>query len=265
MRSLKRVQDSCVVADDTRTSAVRDHFRALSSIARDEYLREHSRLPGPRGNLELLAVAVDVAPAADLRRWAAVTPEEAPTNTPGEFVATVGAAGLGRLVVDGDHAALGTLHTLAHDPRWRVREGVAMALQRIGAADMDALVGIAREWMTGDRYDQRAVVAGLAEPPLLKVRDSILAALDLFDAITASVAGAGDTRSEAFDALRKALAYGWSVVVAADPEIGKPRIESWFESADLTVRRIMRENLTKARLQRMDPEWTARWRERLSA
>jgi hypothetical protein len=253
------------VADDTRTSDSRDRVRRSSGADREAYLREHSRLPGPRANLELLAAAVDIATPEELRRWATLTSDDAPANTPDEFLALVGVTGLGRLVVEGDQDALRDLRRAAHDPRWRLREGVAMALQRIGTVELDGLLAIARDWMTGDRYDQRAVVAGLAEPPMLKGRDAVSAALDVFDAITASVVGADDTRSKAFDALRKALAYGWSVVVAADPDIGKPRMERWLRSDDLVVRRIMRENLTKARLERADAEWVAAWRRRLDA
>ena len=249
--------------DDTRTSDPRDQLRRLTPAEREAFLREHSRLPGPRGNLELLAVAVDVATPDELRRWAALTPEQAPTNTPGEFVTTAGAAGLGRLVVEGEHGDLVALRRLAADPRWRVREGVAMALQRIGAADMSALLDIAADWARGDRYEQRAAVAGVAEPPLLRDRADISRSFDVFDAVTQTVPGAPDARSDPFQVLAKALAYGWSVVVAADPEQGKARMERWLASKDPVLRRIMRTNLTKTRLERADAAWTAAWRERL--
>jgi HEAT repeat protein len=180
-------------------------------------------------------------------------------------VAAVGAAGLGRLVVDGATGELDTLRRLAGDPRWRVREGVAMALQRIGSADMETLLGIARAWATGSRYEQRAAVAGLAEPVLLGDQRVVADALDIFDDITASTVEAEDTRSDGFVALAKALAYGWSVLVAAAPDIGKPRMERWLAIDDRHVRRIMRENLRKNRLDRMDPAWVARWRERVES
>jgi hypothetical protein len=241
----------------------RARLHGVRGAARADFLRQESRLPGPRANLELLAAAVDVAAPEELRRWAALTPEEAPGNTPAEFLATVGAAGLGRLVVEGERDELATLKHLAADPRWRVREGVAMALQRIGSDDLMALVGVAREWARGNRFEQRAAVAGLAEPPLLRGA-ALDGPLEVFDTITASVAGATDRKSEGFEVLAKALGYGWSVLVAADAERGKRRMERWLRSEDPVVRRIMRENLSKSRLERMDPEWTTGWRERLA-
>ncbi len=62
--------------------------------------------------------------------------------------------------------------------------------------------------------------------------------------------------------LRKGLGYCWSVAVAALPEPGKARMERWLASDDPDVRWIMRENLKKARLQRLDPEWVARMQRR---
>jgi hypothetical protein len=55
--------------------------------------------------------------------------------------------------------------------------------------------------------------------------------------------------------LRKGLAYGWSVVVAAQPSIGKRRMERWIRSQDSDVRWIMKQNLKKNRLLRMDKAW----------
>ena len=62
----------------------------LAAPDREAYLREHSGLPGPRGNLELIDVASAAADRADLVRWAALGPESAPENTPGVFLACVG-------------------------------------------------------------------------------------------------------------------------------------------------------------------------------
>jgi hypothetical protein len=102
-------------------------FRAAADV--EAYLRSHSGLPGPRGNLELIDVASAAADRADLQRWAALTPDEAPENTPDVFVACVGIVGLGRMVAAGDRSPLAILRRSSNDPRWRVREAVAMALQ----------------------------------------------------------------------------------------------------------------------------------------
>ena len=71
---------------------------------------------------------------------------------------------------------------------------------------------------------------------------------------------AEDKRTGEFRALRKGMGYCWSVAVAACPERGKEAMERWFASDDPDVRWIMKENLRKKRLQRMDSCWVAHWR-----
>ena len=84
--------------------------------------------------------------------------------------------------------------------------------------------------------------------------------LRILDEITASLEHVGDRKGDAFQALRKGMGYCWSVAVAALPEAGKERMERWFVSDDRDVRWIMRQNLRKKRLARMDVEWVAAWR-----
>ena len=64
-----------------------------------------------------------------------------------------------------------------------------------------------------------------------------------------------ERRSEEFRVLRQALGYCWSVAVAAQPELGKPAMERWLACPDRDVRWILRENLKKKRLLRMDEVW----------
>jgi hypothetical protein len=52
-----------------------------------------------------------------------------------EFATVCGIVAFGRHFGEGDDSHLALLHRFATDDRWRVREGVAMALQR--AADDD--------------------------------------------------------------------------------------------------------------------------------
>lgn len=188
---------------------------------------------------------------------------EAPTNTPQEFLAFCGVVGLGRLVAEGRHDLLLALRRHASDPRWRMREGVAMALQRWGRVDMDGLLAEMAVWSLGTPPEQRAAAAALCEPALLGNPAHAERTLQILDAITASVARSKDRRGEDFRALRKGLAYCWSVAVAADPPAGKPMMEPWLGSEDRDVRWIMRQNLAKRRLVRMDAAWVAAWHARL--
>src|SRR5262249_28182289 len=133
----------------------------------DAFLLRESGLPGPRANLELVQAAADEGDEARFRRWLALTADRAPANTPAEFLALCGAVGVGRLIAAGRTDLLALLRAQAADPRWRVREGVALALQRLGERDMPALLREMTAWSTGSLLEHRAVVAALCEPRLL--------------------------------------------------------------------------------------------------
>src|SRR4030043_2233418 len=112
-----------------------DYREELSRLRKwDSYLLKNSGLPGPRGNLELAQVVADEGDRKLFQRYIAFTAEIAPVNSPYEFLAFCGIVGLGRLAAEGDRSLLATLRRSASDPRWRLREGVAMALQRLGDA-----------------------------------------------------------------------------------------------------------------------------------
>ncbi len=240
----------------SRISDYRAELRGLADW--EPYLLAHSGLPGPRGNLELAHAVAQEGTEAQFRRWAALTPDEAPENTPGGYLAFCGALGLGatlaRTPTDADPSEgpppLLILRRLASDPRWRVREAVATGLQLWGDADMPSLLAKMAEWAAGGWYEQRAAAAALCEPRLLGDPGHAGAVLDLLDRITAGVAAAApaDRKSDPFRTLRQALGYCWSVAVAAHPSAGIPRMQRWLAHPDLDVQWIMRENLKKKRI-----------------
>ena len=115
-----------------------------------------------------------------------------------------------------------------------------MGLQRIGDADMPFLLEEMAFWAGGNRLEQRAAVAGLAEPRLLRDPAHAAAVLALFDRITTTVAGAPDRRSDDFRVLRQALGYAWSVAAVALPEAGLQLLEKWGGSDDPDVQWIVR-------------------------
>ena len=82
--------------------------------------------------------------------------------------------------------------------------------------------------------------------------------VDIPDAITTSAVSRGERKSEELRRLSQELGYCWSVAVGALPEVGRGRMERWLRSSDPDVRWIMRENLRKKRLARLDPEWVRR-------
>jgi len=242
----------------TKTDEYRQTLKTLPDW--EPYLLESSGLPGPRGNLELAQVVADEGTPALFERFLAYTPEKAPVNTPREFLAFCGVVGLGRLLAEGDESQFARLRTYASDPRWRTREAVAMALQRLGKKDMPRLIREMEKWASGSRLEQRAAAAALAEPILLHDERHAVLVLQILDNMTASMQNAPDEKSEDFKVLQKGLSYCWSVAVAAAPGPGKQLMEKWLASPDPILRRTMQENLKKNRLARTDPAWVAKWK-----
>jgi hypothetical protein len=230
----------------------------------DAFLLRESGLPGPRGNLELAHAAGSLISRERIDRYCSLTPDQAPVNSPEEFLVFCGVMGMGRLVSEGDRSVLPRLRAFASDPRWRTREGVATALQTWGAQDMGALLEEMQAWSGGNRLEQRAAAAALCEPALLKQPAQVELVLRILDAITCTVAGAPDRKSDPFKTLRQGLAYCWSVAAAALPAAGKTAMECWLVCTDPDVRWMMKENLKKDRLKRMDAAWVQDWVAKIS-
>jgi hypothetical protein len=240
-----------------KTEAYRQTLRTLTEW--DDFLVKESGLPGPRGNLELMQAVADEGTLDLFQRYLSYTPDRASTNSPEGFLAMCGVVGLGRLLAEGDRDQLAVLHECANDPRWRMREAVAMALQRWGDADMSALLKAMNEWVKGTLLERRAVAAAVCEPRLLRDPKHAKRVLKLLDTITASIVRETDRRAEDFKTLRQALGYCWSVAVVASPINGKRAMEKWLVNPDADVAWIMRENLKKDRLKRMDAVWVREW------
>lgn len=219
------------------------------------FLLKNSGLPGPRGNLELAQAVAESASKSQIEEFLSIPLDEAPENTPKVFLVFCGAAALGKQIVRGEHQLFTRLRTYASDPRWRVREATAIALQYVGDDDMKLLLKETQIWCKGNWHEQRAAAAALAEPRLLQEPKVVSKVLQIFDKITAKVESAQSPGDEAFKVLRQSMGYCWSVAVAASPKDGKPFIEKWLKSQNPNVRWIMRENLKKKRLSKMDTKW----------
>ncbi|RPI81614.1 MAG: hypothetical protein EHM41_20260 [Chloroflexi bacterium] len=214
----------------------------------DAYMLAESGLPGPRGNLELAEAAVDLGTREHFMRWLHLPLAESPTNSPQELLVFCGVVGLGKLAAGGDLSVIERLRSYASDPRWRIREAVAFALQRIGRANRDLLLETTKRWIEGNRLEQRAVIAGLAEPDLLTDQRTARILLQYLNFLTSSLANAEDRKSEEFRVLRQALGYAWSVAVAALPQDGLSMMKPWLENDDKDISWVMKENLKKKRL-----------------
>ncbi len=176
-------------------------------------------------------------------------------DTKEEFLALCGVIGLGYLAARNEGEHFNVIRKCASDPRWRIREAVALGLQKYGEAHFENLLETMVNWSEGSLLERRAAIASLCEPGLLQDEKNARKVLDLLEFVTTSILGELDRQSEDYRVLRKTLGYAWSVVVAAQPDVGKPRMAKWVSSNDKDIRWIMKHNLKKNRLIKMDPEW----------
>jgi hypothetical protein len=215
------------------------------------FLKKNSGLPGPRGNLEL---AQAVAGIGDQQQFEHLLSSDAKENTPEVFLVFCGVMGLGKLAAM-QPDLFARLRHYASDTRWRIREAVATGLQLTGDQDMDMLLSEVKKWIKGNWYEKRAVAAALAEPRLLKQAKHAKQVLQILDRITESMETDDKHKDESYKVLRQGMAYCWSVAVVAAPEVGKPLMEKWLVSTDKDVCWMMKENLKKNRLLKMDADW----------
>ncbi|MGZ4608711.1 MAG: HEAT repeat domain-containing protein [Actinomycetes bacterium] len=228
-----------------RVDQYRAELRALATSDWPAYLGEHSGLPGPRGNIELAQAVAEEADSASLDAFIA---------TDDEYLVFCGVVGLGRMLAEAADDTEQRLRVHATDGRWRVREAVAMALQRLGDADLSRLLDVVTDWVDDTNpLVQRAAAAGICEPRLLKTPQAAATAIEVCDRATRTLAArsSDERRSPGVRALRQGLGYCWSVAVAADPIHGLPRFRALSECKDRDVAWIMHENSKKARLAKL--------------
>lgn len=201
-------------------------------------------MPGPRGNIELAQAVADEGDLATFDRM---------IETDDEYLVVCGVIGFGRLLAEGTDV-LSRLRGHAVDPRWRVREAVAMALQRLGDADLPRLLPTVMSWADDPHpLVRRAAAAAVCEPRLLTTGPAASCAIEVCSRATEGLARlpSEGRRDPGARALRQALGYCWSVAVAADPATGLPRFRALGDNADRDVAWIVRENGKKARLARL--------------
>jgi hypothetical protein len=238
--------------------ALQDNPRPL-----EFYLREHSRLPGPRANLRLvddfahlLAEAVSTRPEDARRVIEYLVRDETSleVDTPAEFVVLCGVVASGTCAAvypPWRQEVLARLGEFAGSASWRVREGTAIAFQRLLEVAPQETSATLRIWAReGNCWQQRACIAAVAEPALMHdaaIRD---AAFDIqqvvmrrFHAIPLSERKREDVR-----VLRQAAGYTLSVITAALPEQGFALMRECASWDDADINWILRENLKKKRL-----------------
>jgi hypothetical protein len=151
------------------TGKVADYRRRLRGpIEWEAYLRAESRLPGRRANLEFIHAAAAEGARDQFLAW--LSSDAGEENAPEEFVTLCAIVGLGKPIAEGERDMFAGLRRAASDSRWRVREAVAMALQRVGATDFDLLVDELEGWADGTRLSVVPLSRGFANGRCSRIR-----------------------------------------------------------------------------------------------
>ncbi len=219
-----------------------------------ENLLLNSGLPGPRGNLALLYSFAHRATAAEIEECLAYYHDHL-QNSPEEFVVMCGIVGYCILNQNNISGIMEKIRGYASHQSWRIREAVAIGIQEVAALKMNEIIHHLEKWLDGNELEKRAVVAALCEPKLLKESQINIKILNILAALTRAFEKIDGKLSDQQNTLRKTLGYGWSVVIVAIPQEGKIVFETAARSSNKHIRWIIKENLKKNRLFRMDQFW----------
>jgi hypothetical protein len=137
-----------------------------------EYLRRKSGLPGPRANLGLMYSFAHKASMDDIYACLLVNSKEQ-KDAQDEFVLMCGIVGYCYQKRKDYAEVLSEIRPFASHPGWRIREAVAMGIQEMVDNNLPEIMDILEPWVNGTYYENRAVVAALCEPKLLKNGEDI--------------------------------------------------------------------------------------------
>ncbi len=261
-----------------------DYLRSLQTVitshaeidtrinALEQFLLSNSNLPGPRGNLELSAAFSDTVGSIGyaqwledvIVRWIGMTAEQAPTGETAEYLPFCGTHALGILYsLVGERRQqeiIDMLKIKANDPRWRIREAVAMAFQHLLEKDFIVVKDIFSLWIDhASLAEQRAMLASLAHPPALHQPNDVQFCLDISERILEKFKSIDvkDRKGEECRILKKGLDYSISVFIAKSPQAGFQMLKKWAYTDDKMIQRIITSNLQKKRLLNKYPNQVA--------
>lgn len=233
------------------------------------YMLQESNLPGPRGNLELAGYfaklfgkpeVTDTAWAL-LSAWVQIAEADAKTNDPHEFLPFCAVCACGAhypyAVAGRRSQSEEYIQSAMNDSRWRMREAAAMGLQYIGEFSFALLRPLLESWRPDSTLlEQRAFVAALAHPPLLKEESNVLYCLELADEIMKGIVSGPSKPAdpEHYRVLSKGLEYSLSLFVAGQPERGFAMLRGYAKTGDARMIKIVKSNLGKSRLSKKYPE-----------
>lgn len=265
--------DQFKLAHYSLNPGLRAHLYDPDIAALEDYLIDHSNLPGKRANLEMIAALADEVGALcrdphtslassyvaqEWLLWQLIYRYPpaiygADPDSPLQMPQLAGLVALGEWAAAFHHIESGTSTLLDHarSPLWRVREAVAFGLQRLLQHTWTSTVRrVQRLALDADAWQWRALVAGYAEPALLGDAAHAQTALDLHYAALAFLRQLprDARRSDGVKVLHQALCYSIGVVVAALPDAGFAQMRAWAAWHDPDIDRALRANLKHKRL-----------------
>lgn len=227
------------------------------------FLMEHAFVSGNKINNELAETFAQVGTLMDFKQYVDIDHIEAPEGSKEVFLTYCGVLGYGvYLSRYFDAGLLAQLRATANDPRITIRKAVIKALQYIGRKKFQRLLDYVDKWKYGTPLEQRACLAAVCSPELMKSNDEILDALELLEWITATFVEDFEWNQD-YEVLQQQVVKCWGKVVAVNPAKGKPMMERWMKEQNPLVNIIMKKSLSNDSLQALDEEWANKWLQKL--
>ena len=230
-----------------------------------DYLKENSCLPGPRANLELLYQFISNATEQEIANCLACA-DNVTLNSPIEFVLMCGVAAWIKQAALMHGSVDIDLFKFANHDSWRVRESVCIGFQRskdyLSPVEMLNNLSVLKR---GTLLEKRAYIATLCDPILLTNYIQPLVVIEDLRIITLECFMTNEKLFEDLRVLRKSLGYCWSVAICEDELNGKQVFEQLLAYKDSKhIKWILKENLKKNRLEKLDSKWLERMKEIVS-
>lgn len=243
----------------------------------ENYLLEHSNMPGRMANITLVSVVADImgSDTTIASSWYPTLSEWFRRETTGDdpetllVLCAVESFGAiynqknGQSLIELEHYFVDALN----DGRWRVREIVTETYKRIGInsyTDLEILFN----WILQGALtplEMRGLLATVAHPDILKTTEQLNYAQMMmerafdyylnFDATTYS--------KEDKIVLKKGLSFAPSVIISKNPEQGFAFFEELIEKNEKQLKPILKNNLKKKRVESVDSEKVAELLNRL--
>lgn len=228
----------------------------------NNYLLHNSMLPGKRANLTLMQsfskVISTLNPSEELYNYLTyIFNTTSNGNDESTMLVICGLMGLGNFynknsIKKSEITSL--LIQAMNDGRWRVREIVTESLKIIAINSYSEFQKIIDSIYKPTLLEQRAIVATLAHPIILKTNSQIEYSLRALDNILKNFSKLDSKKDiEDYKALKKGLSFAPSVIVAASPVEGFDILKKYI-NINKNTNSVIKENLKKSRLLKYYPE-----------